>query len=48
MKYFGRELDNSAKNETSSIISDQMKNTTELVKVTTEAIKNLKTNQGGG
>jgi hypothetical protein len=48
LKYFGRELDNSAKNETSSIISDQMKNTTELVKVTTEAIKNLKTNQGGG
>ncbi|MDR6540144.1 hypothetical protein ABIC56_000687 [Acinetobacter bereziniae] len=48
LKYFGRELDNSAKNETSSIISDQMKNTTELVKATTEAIKNLKTNQGGG
>ncbi|MDA3440036.1 hypothetical protein MJ046_06740 [Acinetobacter bereziniae] len=48
LKYFGRELDNSAKNETSSIISDQMKNTTELVKATTEAIKNLNTNQGGG
>ncbi len=48
LKYFGRELDNSTKNETSSIISDQMKNTTELVKATTEAIKNLKINQGGG
>ncbi|MBD3841883.1 MAG: hypothetical protein IE909_08355, partial [Campylobacterales bacterium] len=42
LKYFGRELDNKTNDETSNILQDQMRNTTELVKATTEAIKNLK------
>ena len=38
---------NNDKAEASNIITDQMKNTTELVKATTEAIKNLNTKTGG-
>ncbi len=47
LKYFGRDLVNNDKAEASNIITDQMKNTTELVKATTEAIKNLNTKTGG-
>lgn len=43
LKYFGREIDGSTQKDMSNLISDQMKNTTELVKATTDAIKNLKT-----
>ncbi|EHU2953667.1 hypothetical protein ACT4ZI_15190 [Acinetobacter baumannii] len=42
LKYFGREVDGAAHKDMSNIISDQMKSTTEMVKATTEAIKNLK------
>lgn len=42
LKYFGREIDGSAHKDMSNLISDQMKSTTEMVKATTEAIKNLK------
>ncbi|MEB6638495.1 hypothetical protein KWD59_05810 [Acinetobacter baumannii] len=42
LKYFGREIDGAAHKDMSNIISDQMKSTTEMVKATTEAIKNLK------
>lgn len=47
MKYFGRDLLNNDKGEASNIITDQMKNTTELVKATTEAVKNLNAKTGG-
>lgn len=42
LKYFGREIDGAAHKDMSNLISDQMKNTTDMVKATTEAIKNLK------
>ncbi|MFV5398649.1 hypothetical protein VXN69_13725 [Acinetobacter baumannii] len=42
LKYFGREVDGAAHKDISNLISDQMKSTTEIVKATTEAIKNLK------
>lgn len=42
LKYFGREVDATAHKDMSNLISDQMKSTTEMVKATTEAIKNLK------
>ncbi|MDP9804533.1 hypothetical protein [Acinetobacter calcoaceticus] len=42
LKYFGREIDGAAQKDMSNLISDQMKSTTEMVKATTEAIKNLK------
>lgn len=42
LKYFGREIDGAAHKDMSNLISDQMKSTTEMVKATTEAIKNLK------
>ncbi|MGQ1276300.1 hypothetical protein ACT4Z4_13275 [Acinetobacter baumannii] len=42
LKYFGREIDGAAHKDISNLISDQMKSTTEIVKATTEAIKNLK------
>ncbi len=42
LKYFGREVDKTAHKDMSNLVSDQMKNTTEMVKATTEAIKNLK------
>ncbi|MEQ1107993.1 hypothetical protein [Acinetobacter seifertii] len=42
LKYFGKEIDGAAHKDMSNLISDQMKSTTEMVKATTEAIKNLK------
>ncbi|KHN66733.1 hypothetical protein [Acinetobacter calcoaceticus] len=42
LKYFGREIDGAAHKDMSNLISDQMKSTTEMVKATTEAIKNIK------
>lgn len=42
LKYFGREIDGAAHKDMSNLISDQMKSTTDMVKATTEAIKNLK------
>lgn len=42
LKYFGREIDGAAHKEMSNLISDQMKSTTEMVKATTEAIKNVR------
>ncbi|OUY08724.1 hypothetical protein [Acinetobacter populi] len=42
LKYFGREVDGAAHKDMSNLISDQMKSTTDMVKATTEAIKNLK------
>ncbi|MEW7098123.1 hypothetical protein [Acinetobacter baumannii] len=39
MKYFGREVDNKSNDETSNILQDQMKNTTEMVKAAMEVIK---------
>lgn len=42
LKYFGKELDGSPHKDMSNLITDQMKSTTELVKATTEAIKNIK------
>ncbi|MFP0967808.1 hypothetical protein ACLDZY_11975 [Acinetobacter baumannii] len=42
LKYFGREIDAAAHKDMGNLVSDQMKSTTEMVKATTEAIKNLK------
>lgn len=42
LKYFGREIDGAVHKDMSSLIADQMKSTTEMVKASTEAIKNLK------
>lgn len=42
LKYFGREIDGTAHKDMGNLVSDQMKSTTEMVKATTEAIKNLK------
>ncbi|ENW74573.1 hypothetical protein B9Y01_04755 [Acinetobacter baumannii] len=42
LKYFGREVDKTAHKDMGNLVSDQMKSTTEMVKATTEAIKNLK------
>lgn len=39
MKYFGRDVDNKSNGETSNILQDQMKNTTEMVKAAMEVIK---------
>ncbi|MBF6772097.1 hypothetical protein HN271_17625 [Acinetobacter baumannii] len=39
LKYFGRELDNKTNDETSNILQDQMKNTTEMVKTAMEVLK---------
>lgn len=39
LKYFGRELDNKTNDETSNILQDQMKNTTEMVKAAMEVLK---------
>lgn len=41
LKYFGREIDSAAHKEMGNLVSDQMKSTTDMVKATTEAIKNL-------
>ena len=41
LKYFGREIDSAAHKDMGNLISDQMKSTTDMVKATTEAIKNL-------
>lgn len=43
LKYFGREIDSTPHKDMSNLISDQMKSTTEMVKATTDAIKNLNT-----
>lgn len=42
LKYFGREIDGAAHKDMSNLIADQMKSTTEMVKATTDAIKNIK------
>ncbi|MDA3502249.1 hypothetical protein MKL32_11795 [Acinetobacter sp. AOR34_HL] len=42
LKYFGREIDGTTHKDMSNLIADQMKSTTEMVKASTEAIKNLK------
>ncbi|MBF6953915.1 hypothetical protein [Acinetobacter baumannii] len=42
LKYFGREIDGAAHKDISNLVSDQMKSTTEMVKATTEAIKNAR------
>lgn len=42
LKYFGREIDSTAHKEMGNLVMDQMKSTTEMVKATTDAIKNLK------
>lgn len=39
LKYFGRDVDNKTNDETSNILQDQMKNTTEMVKAAMEVIK---------
>ena len=39
MKYFGRDIDNKSNDETSNILQDQMKNTTEMVKAAMEVLK---------
>ncbi|MDC5431042.1 hypothetical protein [Acinetobacter baumannii] len=39
LKYFGRELDNKTNDETSNILQDQMKNTTEMIKTAMEVLK---------
>lgn len=44
LKYFGREIDGAAHKDMSNLIFDQIKSTTDMVKATTEAIKNLKVN----
>ncbi len=44
LKYFGRELDNKTNDETSNILQDQMKNTTEMVKTAMEVLKKSGTN----
>ncbi|WP_353170845.1 hypothetical protein [Acinetobacter rudis] len=41
LKYFGRELDGSPHKDMSNLISDQMKNATELVKASAEMIKGI-------
>ncbi|MDC5266273.1 hypothetical protein OHW76_14380 [Acinetobacter baumannii] len=46
LKYFGREVDKTAHKDMSNLVSDQMKNTTEMVKAVTEVIKKPG-NQGG-
>lgn len=42
LKYFGKEIDGATHKDMANLVSDQMKSTTEMVKATTEAIKNLK------
>ncbi|MFV5536596.1 hypothetical protein VXQ47_17765 [Acinetobacter pittii] len=44
LKYFGRELDNKTNDETSNILQDQMKNTTEMVKAAMEVLKKTGSN----
>lgn len=44
-KYFGRESAKNSNNDMSNLVADQMKTTTELVKVTTDAIKALSKGQ---
>ncbi|WP_347019491.1 hypothetical protein [Acinetobacter calcoaceticus] len=44
LKYFGREVDKTAHKDMSNLVSDQMKNTTEMVKAVTEVIKKLGSN----
>ncbi|HGP3418626.1 TPA: hypothetical protein ACLHMH_000501 [Acinetobacter baumannii] len=39
LKYFGREIDKTTHKDMSNLVSDQMKNTTEMVKAVTEVIK---------
>lgn len=39
LKYFGREIDGAAHKDMSNLISDQMKSTTEMVKVATDVLK---------
>lgn len=39
MKYFGRDIDNKSNDETSNILQDQMKKTTEMVKAAMEVLK---------
>lgn len=39
LKYFGREVDKTAHKDMSNLITDQMRNTTEMVKAVTEVIK---------
>ncbi|MDV7447565.1 hypothetical protein R4514_12515 [Acinetobacter baumannii] len=39
LKYFGREVDKTAHKDMSNLVSDQMRNTTEMVKAVTEVIK---------
>lgn len=39
LKYFGREVDKTAHKDISNLVSDQIKNTTEMVKAVTEVIK---------
>lgn len=46
LKYFGREVDKTAHKDMSNLVSDQMKNTTEMVKAVTDVIKKPG-NQGG-
>ncbi|PJG68816.1 hypothetical protein, partial [Acinetobacter seifertii] len=46
LKYFGRDVDNKSNDETSNLLQDQMKNTTEMVKAAMEVIKKSG-NQGG-
>ncbi|WP_447507292.1 hypothetical protein [Acinetobacter oleivorans] len=43
-KYFGREIDNKSNDETSNILQDQMKNTTEMVKAAMEVLKKTGSN----
>lgn len=42
LKYFGKEIDSTPHKDMSNLISDQMKNSTELVKAATDTIKILK------
>ena len=42
LKYFGREIDGSVHKDMGNLVVDQMKSTTEMVKATTDAIKNIK------
>ncbi|MEN8292074.1 hypothetical protein ABFO59_06265 [Acinetobacter radioresistens] len=44
LKYFGRELEGSNYKDMGNLISDQMKSTTEMVKATTDVLKNTKGN----
>lgn len=39
LKYFGKEIDGSTHKDMSNLISDQMKNTTEMIKATTDVLK---------